>query len=110
MWWSGNSDASFLWILCFLIHFQLLQQLCRLLFLYSGETGFALGLNKDDSRIALPDYDKVSDHGPEDAEILMTLLKHQELIFTSLPCRSRKNTEIILRYLQHLERKLKKRN
>lgn len=81
MWWSGNSDASFMDSSAFNSISSYYNSCADCYSYILGKLGYALGLNKDDSRIALPDYDEVLISGPEDAEILMTLSKTSGINF-----------------------------
>jgi hypothetical protein len=73
LWWTDNPDAFF----GDSITYQLLSkyhQKCNDANTYIlGKLGYALGRNKNDARIIIPEYDEVIIEGPEGIEIILTI-------------------------------------
>ena len=73
LWWASNTQKVFKDSIAFKTLQNYYHNSSDVNTYILGKLDYALGRNKDQNRIMLPDYDEVIFSGPEDVEIIMTI-------------------------------------
>ncbi|MBL7705064.1 MAG: hypothetical protein JNM21_05885 [Taibaiella sp.] len=73
LWWTKNPNIIFSDTFTYKILSEYNEHCYDCNTYLLGKIGYALGLNENDKRVKMPDYDELIIEGPEDVEIIMTL-------------------------------------
>lgn len=73
LWWTNNPDILFSNTDSYKTLSKFHEENYDVNTYILGKIGFALGLNQNESRVKVPDYDELIIEGPEDVEIIVTV-------------------------------------
>jgi hypothetical protein len=73
LWWSDNPSNVFSDTVMYKILTEYNEKCCDINTYILGKLGYALGLNENDQRVNIPDYDELIIEGPEGVEIILTI-------------------------------------